>query len=270
MNKDTKKINFSALNNEKEKWVNISPSINNVEKINNVEENKTKNKDRVITVHLWRKKEPPKQKEETSISLWKKSEPEKEDLVNIDKSNKSEIKNSKSDEEKSDKTPLNTEKLFSNYESDFNTKKDTIIEKLKKLKNLPKTRPKLIYSMIWVLIIWVSWLVIISPKDSTLNNYKASILWTKIEQKVKKQIPNTKNTIKTNNKNNIKKQKLENEKLKKQKLEKFLLKKQKLEKFLLKNNKNSNKIPKENIKIDKNKEKTLLKLKNLLESQKDK
>lgn len=279
MNENIKKINFSALNNKdnkKEEVTNISPPINE-EKINTSNHlsglNEEKDNNRIVTVHLWKKKTPIKIKkeessikEETDISMWEKKEIiSKENIKeenNIEKDNKNEVEKIeiKSDKNKDevkvwDETlTIKPEKLFSNYKSDFNTKEDTIIEKLKKIKNLPKTRPQLVYSMIWILVIWITWLVLISPKDSILNNYKASVLWTETEQKIEKQVTNQ---------NDINKEKP----IDKINDQKEKLKKEKLENFLLKNNKKNNNIPEKNTDIEKNKVK-VRKLKELLQSQK--
>jgi hypothetical protein len=40
------------------------------------------------------------------------------------------------------------QELFSNYEAAFAKKKDSIMEKIKKLKSLPKTRPLFVSSLI--------------------------------------------------------------------------------------------------------------------------
>ena len=71
--------------------------------------------------------------------------------------------------------------LFNNYESDFKYESTTIIDKLKKIAEMPKTRPVLIFWLLWFTILASSLFFILSPSDSIL---KADILWITKEEKV--------------------------------------------------------------------------------------
>lgn len=67
--------------------------------------------------------------------------------------------------------------LFLNYESRFKKEWNKILEKLKKLKDIPKTRKWLVLSLIaWTAIfIWI--LFIVDPNTHSISNYKASIIY---------------------------------------------------------------------------------------------
>lgn len=71
--------------------------------------------------------------------------------------------------------------LFNNYESDFKYESTTIIDKLKKIAEMPKTRPVLIFWLLWFTILASSLFFTLSPSDSIL---KADILWITKEEKV--------------------------------------------------------------------------------------
>lgn len=66
--------------------------------------------------------------------------------------------------------------LFANYEAAFAKKKDSIMQKIQKLKNLPKTRPLFVSSLIIITVTWIWWLFYIDPKTHSLENYKTSII----------------------------------------------------------------------------------------------
>ncbi len=226
------KLNFSALktkntDNKREEIRQNSPPVE-------IKKEEIKNKP-IVQVSLWKKKE---------VILWahkkigsiKESKDKKLDLGASIKVDKLEEK----EEIWSKKIVKEPENLFNNYESDFSTKQDSIIDKLKKLKNLPKTRPKLVYSMLWIMVIWVSGLVFISPDNSIL---KANILW--IEQKQEQNINNIDlSKIAKEKAEKLKADELIKNELKKEQEKK---KKEKLEKFLLnvnnENNNNNNEVP---------------------------
>ena len=255
----TNKINFSALktqntkNKVEEKKDFFPPkteeNIKNIENTNKIniplwnnkeEKIETKKEDNkpIIQISLWKKKDiistekenktESKKEEENKIELeTKKDENKKEEenkiSENINKENKIEKNNIETiikEENSEEKLIEKPEVLFSNYESDFNSKQDTIIERLKKLKHLPKTRPKLVLSMIWILIIWVSWIIYISPNDSLI---KTSIIW--VEQKKEQKITTINKNVKTDTKTKQENKKQDYEKIKKEKLTNFLLKK---------------------------------------------
>jgi len=203
-------IEKDKINEEVIKTENISQTKETIKKEenivkneNNIEKDKT-NKEVIKTEDISQTKETIKKEEITT-------------------KNENNIKKNKTNEEVIiwDEILLKEpEKLFSNYESDFSVKQDSIIDKIKKLKNLPKTRPMLVFWMLWFLIIWVAWLVFISPDNSYL---KVSILWVKKEKILIQKDKKLSETVKTNTQES----KTQKEKIKKEKLENFLLHKDK-------------------------------------------
>lgn len=96
-----------------------------------------------------------------------------------DKNLKNSLEEKKSDDE--DKVIIhkkddNLKDLFWNYESKFEKDKKTIIEKLKKLKVIPKTRLWFLFSLTIITIIGISVLFYIDPKTHSIENYKVSLL----------------------------------------------------------------------------------------------
>ncbi|MDQ7022932.1 MAG: hypothetical protein Q9M97_05380 [Candidatus Gracilibacteria bacterium] len=144
MSENIKQINFSALKknteNKKEELTNTSPPIKQ-----NISEKKAENSNRIVTVSLGKKKKKVITKKVEKLSTEGFSPLNKEDKKNSNPLQETKVE--KKVEEKiiigDEILLIEPEKLFNNYKSDFNTKEDTIIERLKKLKNLPKTRPKI-------------------------------------------------------------------------------------------------------------------------------
>lgn len=66
--------------------------------------------------------------------------------------------------------------LFSNYVSSFKEKEDSLLAKIKKLKNLPKTRPVFLSVIILITISWIWMLFVIDPDTHSFEHYKVSIL----------------------------------------------------------------------------------------------
>jgi len=71
-----------------------------------------------------------------------------------------------------------TKALFDNYESNFQINKISILERLKRLKSLPKTNVILLTILITTTIAWIWFLFYSNPKIHNLNNYKTSIIDT--------------------------------------------------------------------------------------------
>ncbi len=67
--------------------------------------------------------------------------------------------------------------LFTNYKSEFENKENAVLAQIKKLKNLPKTRPLFVASLIWLLVFGLIGLYFINPEKNNLKYYKASIVW---------------------------------------------------------------------------------------------
>lgn len=67
--------------------------------------------------------------------------------------------------------------LFMNYKSEFENKENAVLAQIKKLKNLPKTRPLFVASLIWLLVFGLLGLYLINPEKNNLKYYKASIVW---------------------------------------------------------------------------------------------
>ena len=269
MSEQVKKINFSALKTNNAELNKSSEKVTSPPKeVNEITGTWDKTK---IQVSLWKKKDILKKDEPIKIEVNKEEKKEESVKIEINENKNSNIKTDiiKAEEkvqktenkiivpnkiENSDKkleienkveevkiwneTLLkDPENLFNNYESDFTVKQDSIIDKIKKLKDLPKTRPALVFWMLWFLIIWVSWLVFISPDDSYL---KASVLW--VEQVKEQKITEPVNNINNKDVENVK---IDKEKRKKEKLENFLLNKKnkpnKLPENIKKNIKNKSK-----------------------------
>lgn len=114
----------------------------------------------------------------------------------IQDSENTEIKNQKNEDYKkmkSDILDLNSEKkekteenenkeeenkeLFSSYESDFKKQKTSILSKIKKLRNLPKTSVWFLIIIILLTATWVYWLFTFFPEKHNIENYKNTIMW---------------------------------------------------------------------------------------------
>jgi len=243
----TNKLNFAALKtNNAELNKDIEEKISPPKEVKEIKTEETKAKP-IVQVSLWKKKDIVliEKKEEKKVAV---PEEKKLDLETGTKVNKIE----KTEEVKKwDKNPIQeTENLFHNYESDFSSKQDSIIDKLKKIKDLPKTRPKIVYWMLFIMIIGVSGIIFISPNDSLI---KASILWVEQEKVVPVQ----------NNLSEIAKNKALELQKKAEKERKEKIKKEKIENFLLNKNKKSDNLPNKNNNDIKNKSKNK-KLKDLL------
>jgi len=76
----------------------------------------------------------------------------------------------------------NSWEVFHNYESEFKKKETSVLDSIAKikaiaqLKKLSKTNKIFLASIIWVTIIWLSFIFHIDPNTHSLDNYKASIL----------------------------------------------------------------------------------------------
>ena len=190
----------------------------------NLEKDKENSSENKININIWKKIDENKNSNSENKKTILKDNLEK------DKENNSENKDSNLENNSSDNNPETneTETIFSNYKSDFVTEEKTLFQKIKELKNLPKTRPQLIIWMIAFLIIWTSILVYIAPADSTL---KADILnWNKT--KITQQIPKKIEPPQKIKKKKITKTEINN------KLKDFLLKKKKIKKKNIDNLKN--------------------------------
>lgn len=118
--------------------------------------------------------------------FWSKKEENKEDIKenenkdelicldnNCEKVEKKSIIESK--EENKEKIQEKKE-LFSNYKADYKSEQLTILQRIKKLKNLPKTNYKFVFWLITFTAIWIWLLFYLNPKDHSIQNYKASII----------------------------------------------------------------------------------------------
>ncbi|MDD3646460.1 MAG: hypothetical protein PHH06_03555 [Candidatus Gracilibacteria bacterium] len=90
------------------------------------------------------------------------------------------VEASKSEEEKTENVKTNdkeaNKEIFSQYKSDFVKNKETIIDGIKKLKNIPKTRIGLVVLLVLISSIGIGSLFIINPEIHSIENYKTSIL----------------------------------------------------------------------------------------------
>lgn len=100
-----------------------------------------------------------------------KEEDKKKLLEKQEKTTEKKDKNKDKDKEKKE----DHKEIFSNYKTDYKKEKVSIVQKIKKLKNLPKTNYKLV---IWLIVItlWiVATLFYLNPEDFSLQNIKASM-----------------------------------------------------------------------------------------------
>lgn len=67
--------------------------------------------------------------------------------------------------------------IFKNYDSDFRKNERTILNQVKAMRFLPKTRKWLVFSLIWLTAFTIISLWIIDPNNHSLNSYKANILY---------------------------------------------------------------------------------------------
>jgi len=121
------------------------------------------------------------------ISIWNIKELKKE---NQDNSQKEEVQEIVKEENK---------ELFSAYKSDFIKNRNSILEKIKKIKKLPKTRFWMLILLISFVSIIIAWLFYFDPEHHNINRYKTWFLWL-LWQKV--QITEEKRKEEIINKNN--------------------------------------------------------------------
>ncbi len=69
------------------------------------------------------------------------------------------------------------EEIFANYDSDFHRNERTILQRIKAMRFVPKTRTSLVFGLIWMTVLTITFLWIIDPENHSLNSYKASILY---------------------------------------------------------------------------------------------
>ncbi len=166
-NKKPFKLNIWALtNNIKDGSINISNS-------------KTKETTNVTPVYQKKNKSPLEKILDNNLNTEKTHNLDLSEM----KLNKQEklVKISEKDTEKistPSKEAVKTKEVFLNYESEFNREKETILEKIKKIKKTlkPKTRLGFIMLLIWVTIVWILILFIYMPTIHNLNNYKYNLL----------------------------------------------------------------------------------------------
>lgn len=111
--------------------------------------------------------------------------------------------------------------LFNNYESEFDNKKDTVLERVKKFSDYikPKTRIWFLTLIIFITAFWITSLFILAPEKHNLKNYEANLLIAK--EKIECQFDKTKCdkkeeiTNKTTSNTNINTNKLNNKTLNK-------------------------------------------------------
>ncbi len=164
--KEKNKISLSSMSENREKKMELKEKEHaEQEKILLEEENK----DSQIEEH----------KEEFKVSNKKVEITLNENILKEEKTEESNI-----DNEESTNSETN---IFSNYESDFISQESNIVKNLKKLKNLPKTRPILVAGLLGASIIIVSLFFILDPQKQNLNTYKARLLGIE-EKKEKKEI----------------------------------------------------------------------------------
>jgi len=131
---------------------------------------------------------PPENKsiKEENIIIDKKIVVNKKIELNSIKKTDSKLEKNKTPSEQSDlklkKAKAPPEKirkpLFENYESVFKKDKTSILEHIKRLKQIPKTNIILLTILITITIAWIWFLFSTNPKIHNFNNYKTSILDT--------------------------------------------------------------------------------------------
>lgn len=144
---------------------------NNVEELNTSSTVESQIEDSNIKSEISVEDETEKEvKVKPLISLIKKIEDQKTPSTNNNDStkwinSKKELQNNKKSE------------LFKNYDSDFHKNEKTILQQIKSIRFMPKTRVWLVISLISVTIFTIISLFIFDPKHHSLENYKANIMY---------------------------------------------------------------------------------------------
>lgn len=131
-------------------------------------------KDEIITEEKEERKRSPVKT--TKINLMGiKSLDNTEEKIEKEKQEKEKARIEELASEEKETSP-ETKEIFTKYTSDFVKNKETVIERIKKLKNIPKTRMWLLASLVLISSVWIWSLFIINPEIHSVENYKASIL----------------------------------------------------------------------------------------------
>lgn len=92
-------------------------------------------------------------------------------------------------EQKAPEKPLimmeEKEEIFTNYDSDFKKNEKTIMQRMRDLKMIPKTRTGFLLLFVWLALFIISLFFIFDPKHHSIDIYKANlmaILWDKKEE----------------------------------------------------------------------------------------
>lgn len=167
------KISIWQLTNNINKEGNLnSPKVNEIKKVKEVNE---------IEEEKEVKKAP-----KVLISLSKEIEEQKE----ISSTNKyNEIKKI-NDNKNSHSINIQKNELFKNYNSDFQKNEKNILQRIRNLRFIPRTRIWLLISLISFTILSITLLFIIDPKHNSLSVYKTNIItiiWKNKENLTKNQ-----------------------------------------------------------------------------------
>lgn len=121
---------------------------------------------------------PPKSN--SNVKITKDSIIKKEEKAEETEKKREEVEKTQKVEEtsKQDKSITNTKdnkEIFSNYKTDYKQEKISILQQIKKLKNIPKTNYKFVLWSILITVLWIWLLFYFDPEDHSIQNYKASI-----------------------------------------------------------------------------------------------
>jgi len=168
-NKKVEKEEISIIEEgENDFWI-LKKKTDNI--INNISEKKIENKENIKKDEIFTdyKTEFLKENENLApkISIWNIKEQKKEEQNN----------NQKEIIEEEELVVEEEEELFSTYKSDFIKKENFILEKIKKIKNLPKTRFWMLILLISFVFIIIAWLFYFDPEHHNINKYRAWFLW---------------------------------------------------------------------------------------------
>ena len=145
-----------------------------------------------------------KSKKEDNIKEIEKLKKDKIEKIEKDKKLKEENNNKESED-------LEWVEVFENYESDFNKDKGSVLDKIKKIKDIvrPKTRVWFLIFITLVTILWIALLFLFVPEKHNLKTYETNLkiwIWkiecsydsTKCPKSIIKEIPKVKEIVDTN------------------------------------------------------------------------
>ncbi len=163
----------SILKSEKIEEIKKTPLVNTTDE--NIKEKEEKEVEKITN-------ENKKRVKFNQDSLLKAKEKDKKKFK--EKQDEQEEINKKTEKDKKEKQTEEQKEIFSNYKTDYKKEKVSIVQKIKKLKNLPKTNYKLVTWLIVITLWIVATLFYLNPKDFSLQNIKSSIFNILHEDKI--------------------------------------------------------------------------------------